>query len=126
MLDRYIDRPNVTFANGRYTALDKFCNAEFLRYYYLLHPNNENDWQPEELLDEFFQLKHDGSSYPHTIPLMASKEKLKCRMVPAVLWFYKPNKEKNFELFADNLLFLFFPFRDENELKLGDPPSYAN
>ena len=40
MLDRYIDRPNVTFANGRYTALDKFCYAEFLRYYYLLHPKN--------------------------------------------------------------------------------------
>ena len=43
MLDRYIDRSNVTFANGRYTALDKFYYAEFLRYYYLLHPKHEND-----------------------------------------------------------------------------------
>ena len=47
-------------------------------------------------------------------------------MVPAVLRFYKPNKEKNFKLFAHHLLFLFFPFHDKNELKLGDPPSYVN
>ena len=123
MLDRYIDSPNVT---GRYTALHKFCYAEFLRYYYLIHSKNENDWQPEELLDEIFELNHDGSSYPHTIPLISAKEKLKCRMVPAMLRFYKSKQEKYFELFAHHLLFLFFPFRDENELKLGDPPSYAN
>ena len=28
--------------------------------------------------------------------------------------------------YLHTICFLFFPFRDENELKLGDPPSYAN
>lgn len=35
MLDRYIDRLNRSYANGKYLVLDSFCYPEFLRYYYL-------------------------------------------------------------------------------------------
>ena len=29
MLDRYVDRPDESFCNGRYGVLNKFCYAEF-------------------------------------------------------------------------------------------------
>ena len=35
MFDRYLDRPNCTYLNGRYIILDKFCFAEFLAHFYL-------------------------------------------------------------------------------------------
>ena len=124
MVDRYIDRPNATFLNAKYSVLDRFCFAEFLRYYYVTPPKNTNDCQPEELSDKTLEICHDGLLYPVVIPLMSSKQKLKCRKVPAVLRFYTPNKDKNFEIFAHHLLFLFFPFR--NELNGGDPGTYAN
>ena len=34
MIDRYIDRPSITFSSGKYAILDSFYFAEFLRYYY--------------------------------------------------------------------------------------------
>ena len=33
MLDRYMDRPNRTFKNGKYRMLDAICFAEFLPNY---------------------------------------------------------------------------------------------
>ena len=36
MIDRYIDRPNSSFLNGKYRILDYLCYAEFLAHYYLL------------------------------------------------------------------------------------------
>ena len=35
MIDRYIDRRNLSFCGGKYSVLDSFCFAEFLRNYYL-------------------------------------------------------------------------------------------
>ena len=32
-LDRYMERPNVTFKKGKYALLDGFCYAEFLSNY---------------------------------------------------------------------------------------------
>ena len=81
----------------------------------------ENDCQPEVLPDEILEINH-----PRSIPLMYSKEKLKCRKVPAILRFHSPNKDKDFELYAHHLLFLFYPFRSEIELKIGEPLSYTN
>ena len=51
MLDRYIDRPNARYMNGRYAALDRLCFAEFLANYSLEFKNKEeeNDYQPEVL-----------------------------------------------------------------------------
>ena len=33
--DRYVERPNATFCNGKYSVLAYFCFAEFLAYYTL-------------------------------------------------------------------------------------------
>ena len=35
MLYRYIDRPNLTHAGGKYRVLEKFCFADFLSDYCL-------------------------------------------------------------------------------------------
>ena len=37
-----------------------------------------------------------------------------------------PNKFKEPESYAHHLLFMVYPFRDQCELKLGQPPSYAS
>ena len=57
MVDRYIDRSNLTSSCGKFAVLDAFCFAEFSRisrYYYL--PSNPkykgNDYQRGELDDE--------------------------------------------------------------------------
>ena len=52
-----------------------------------------------------------------TIPLMSFKEKLKCRKVKAVLWYHVPNANRNAGEYAHHLLFSYYPFRDEGELK---------
>ena len=54
MIDRYIDRPNHTFSNGKFSVLDDFFYAEFVAHYYLLpKPSNYsvNDSQPTVLQD---------------------------------------------------------------------------
>ena len=51
MVDRYIDRPNLTSFSSNCAVLDAFCFAEFSRYCYL--PSNpkykDNDYQPEDI-----------------------------------------------------------------------------
>ena len=64
------------------------------------------------------------ANYAKKIPLISSKEKLKCRNIKAVLQYYKPNPNKAFETYAYHLLFLFYPFRNEEELK--SPPVAGN
>ena len=51
---------------------------------------------------------------------MSSNEKLKCRKVPYVLKYHVPNKHTHPEEYAYHMLFMFFPFRDENELKYSN------
>ena len=134
MLDRYIDRPNHTFAGGKYRELDTFCFAEFIAHYYLAPrktEDEENDNQPEILNEDVLEDNHNLCNYPSTIPLMSSKEKLKCRNVKSVLRYHVPNRHKNPEKYAHHILFMFYPFRDESELcstvsgtymeKLSDP-----
>ena len=54
---------------------------------------------------------------------MSANEKLKCRKVPYVLMYRVPNQHAHPEEYAHHLLFMYFPFRNENELKLNN--SYA-
>ena len=70
-LDRYLDRPNAAFKNGRYRVLNNMCYAEFLAYYVLetKSSNEENDFQPKVLCDD--DLTSD-CVYPRIIPLMTS------------------------------------------------------
>ena len=51
---------------------------------------------------------------------------MKCRKLPSILWYFAPNKYWNYESYAHHLLLLFYPFRDESDLKVGIPPSYTN
>ena len=97
MIDRYIDRPNHTFQNGKFAALDSFCYAEFLAHYYLLPKTSYesvNDSQPTVLQELLLEINHTACNYPSTIPVMNSKEKLKCRQVRAVLRYYVPKSSQ--------------------------------
>ena len=59
MIDRYIDRPNLSFCGGKYSALNSFCFAEFLRYFYLAPTKSkDNDYQPEILIDDLIENNH--------------------------------------------------------------------
>ena len=103
-----------------------FCYAEFLKFYYTVPSANENDWQPMELKDELLEVNSPATGYPIVIPLMSSKKKMKCRKLPSVLRYFTPNKNQDYESYADHLLLLFYPFGDESDLKVGIPPSYTN
>ena len=97
MIDRYIDRPNLSFGDGKYSILDSFCLAEFLRYYYLApFKSKDNDYQPEILHDDLVEHNHVlGNNYPTQIPMMSSNEKLKCGKVPYVLKYYFQTNTQN-------------------------------
>ena len=107
MLDRYVDRPDESFCNGRYGVLSKSCYAEFLRSYYIVPSANENDWQPMELKDELLEVNSPATRYPIVISLMSSKEKIKCRKLLSVLRYFTPNKNRDYESYAHHLLLLF-------------------
>ena len=49
---------------------------------------------------------------------MVSKEKLKCRNVKAVLRYHQPSRNRKIETFPQHMLFFFYPFRNEEHLKL--------
>ncbi|XP_057310099.1 uncharacterized protein LOC130648095 [Hydractinia symbiolongicarpus] len=118
MLNRYVDRPNPTFAKGEYAILDQFCYAQFLANYYLAGRfDDENDSQPTVLRDDNIERNHITNWFPAILPLMSSNEKLKCRKVKQVLRLYTPNKHKYPELYAHHLLMLYYPFRNECDLK---------
>ena len=120
MLDRYLDRPNENFKNGEYKVIDQLCFAEFLSLYYVDAKQiaiSENDSQPVVLNNELMDSNHEESIFPKIVPLMSSKEKLKCRTVKVVLRYHQPIPHKNVEQYAHHLLFAFYPFRKEEELK---------
>ena len=120
LVDRYIDRPNATFAKGMYSRLDSLCLASFSAYYYIEYKNDENDSQPEVLTEECSGQNNDVTTdLPNRIPLMSSSETLKCRKVKQVIRYHVPSKSLHPEKFAHHFLFLFYPFRDENDLKLN-------
>ena len=128
MVDRYIDRSNLTSSSGKFAVLDAFCFVEFSQYYYL--PSNpkykENDYQPEELGGEIVRdISNSDYLYPKDIKLL-SNEKIKCRKTPYVLQYYVPNKETKPEQYTHYMVSMYYPFRDEKELLSGIPPTYAN
>ena len=98
MFDWYINRPNLTSSNGKFTVLDAFFFfffAEFSRYYYLpCNPKYEENYcHPENLDDEIVEdISRSDYFYPKDIELL-SNEKRKFRKAPYVLQHYVPNKE---------------------------------
>jgi len=120
MLDRYLDRPNISFKGGRYRSIDGMCFAIFHMYYYVDNRDTnevDNDSLPI-VLDEQLMEQDREIVFPPVIPLMNSKEKLKCRKVRSVLRFPPQNKNLNPERYAHHLLMCYYPFRSEEELKL--------
>ena len=71
------------------------------------------------------ELNHTPCNYPRIIPLMNSKEKLKCRQVKAVLRYHVPNCHKHLEKYAHHLLFMFYPFRNEQDLMSDNSGTYC-
>ena len=55
---------------------------------------------------------------------MSSKEKLKCRKVKSVLRYHVPNKHKYPEKYAHHILFMFYQFRNEEELHRTSSGTY--
>ena len=123
MIDRYVDRPG----HGIYEIVNQLCFSAFIKHYQLEPRPIENDCQPEELMDGVIEVNHElVGQYPKIIPLTNSKEKLKCRKVELVLRYHVPNRHRDPEAYAHHLLFMFYPFRVESELKSGDPLSYQS
>ena len=85
----------------------------------------ENDSQPEELIDKLVETSHSiSNSYPEVLAL-SSGERLHYK-VELVLLYHVPNKFKDPEGCAHHLLFMFYPFRDESEPKVGQISSYSS
>ncbi|XP_066911415.1 uncharacterized protein [Clytia hemisphaerica] len=122
ILDRYIDRPNITFSNGKYREIDYLCYAQFCSNYELDkkidYAELINDNQPNVLDDSVVEENHVENTLPKKIPLMNSKECLRCRKARKVLRTYTPNRHLYPEKYAHHLLMLFYPFRKEEDLKL--------
>ena len=85
-----------------------------------------NDSQPTVLQESVLEGNQAGCSYPSKISLMISKESLKCRKVKCVLRYYVPNQHKYPEKYAHHLLFMFYPFRSEEDLKSADSNTYSD
>ena len=117
MVSRYFIRPHDEI-------FEHLCYALFIKRYQLTTKPTENDLQPEELIDKLIETNHPiSSSYPEVL-VLSSSEKLHYRKVELVLWYHVPNKFKDPEGYAHHLLFMFYPFRDECKLKIGQPSSY--
>ena len=97
-----------------------------MRYYYVTSNTvGENYNQHQELKEEVVEENHNSQNdYSKTIPIMSSKEKLKCRKIPLLLQYHVPSKEGYPDEHAHHMLFMYFPFRDEVGLK--DNNSYSN
>ena len=63
---------------------------------------------------------HAKTHFPKVVLLMAFKEKLHLRKVKAVLRYHQPSPTKHIEQYAHHLLFSFYLFGDEEQLK--SPP----
>ena len=116
-IDCYVERPNATFCNGKYSVLDYFCLAEFFAYYTLENKSSKTcEYQPDELDNKLIENNHEERSYPKKIKLMISGETMRCCKVRRILWYYMPKKLLSPGKFSHHVLLLFYPFRDENEL----------
>ena len=116
-MDRYIDRPNLSFKRGKYSILDKFCFADFVAFYTLDTKTKDyvNDNQPEIFFDDV-ACDNSELNYPKLVPLMTSTEKMRCRNVKRIIRYHTPNALISAEAHAHHLLMLFFPFRKESDL----------
>ena len=120
MLDRYIDRPEKIFRQGKYQLLDEMCYAEFLSNYSLenLKTNQCNYSQPERLDDLLRSSKPvEQLDLPKSFPLISSKQSLKLWKEKCILRYHISNQTTQPEQCANHMLIMFFLFRNESDLK---------
>ena len=86
----------------------------------------ENVSQPEEQVDKISETHHFIINSHIELLILSSGERLHYCKVELVLRYQIHNKFKDPEGYADHLLFMVYSFRDECELKLGQPPSYSS
>ena len=120
IIDRYSLRPSSI------PIVSNMCLAEFASFYtkdYKYSKNSdENDSQPDVLTDDIIELQNTDTEQclPKRIKLENCNEYMKCRKVRAVLRYHTPNKRKEPEHYFHHLLMLYYPWRDEGNLKASD------
>ena len=77
----------------------------------------------DELVENIYNIDH---IYPKLIPLMSSKEKLKWHTFLFALQFYIQNQQTQPEEYAHHMLFMYYPFGNENDIKSGNPQTHSN
>ena len=102
-------------------TLNKFeqiCYALFIKRYQLQTKPVENDSKSEKLVDELVETNQStSSSYPKLLIL---------RQIELVLWYMSFINLKIQKAMYITYFLSFYPFRDDCELKLGQPPSYSS
>ena len=111
MVNRCMIRPNDSI-------FKHLCYALFIKRYQLQSKTIENDSQPEALDDKLFEANHSTTD--------SYLDVLIHRKVELVLRYHVPNKFKDPEGYAHHLLFMFYPFCDECELKVGQLSSCSS
>ena len=119
MVSRYLIRPHDEM-------FEHLCYALFIKRYQLKTKPIENDSQPEELINKLVETNHPISNSYLEVLILSSGEKLHYRKAELVLQYHVPNKFKDPKGYAHHLLFMFYRFRDECELKVGKPSSYSS
>ena len=78
----------------------------------------------KELKDEAVKENHNSQNYyPKMIPVMFSKEKLKCRKIPLGLQYRVLSKKRYREEYTNHILFMYLSFMAEEELKYNNSNS---
>ena len=127
-LDRYMDRPDHSFSQGRYRMLNSFCFAEFVSCYTIIYKpievDQNDDYQPHALPESPIEGNYNCCNYLKIIKLMNSTENMCCRKLHRVLSYHTPNNQYPEKYAIHHLLLLFYPFRSENELFGGTSHTY--
>ena len=108
---------NLSFFGSKYSVLDSFSFAEFLRYYLVPLKSKDNDYQSQILYDNW-KLIVLRIIRPTEIPMMLWHVKLKCYKVSYVLKYHIPSNHVHPEEYLHHML-MYIPFRDENKSKFN-------
>ena len=116
MVGRYLIKPkDAIFQN--------ICYELFIKRFQLQAKPIENYSQQEEFID--FEAVHSTVNLYPDVLILSSSEKLHYGKVELVLQDQVTNKFKNPKGYAKYLLFMFYPFHYECELKLGQSPKLS-
>ena len=110
MVNKYMITPNDSIFQHHFYAL-------FIKRHQLQPKPIKNDWQLEVLDDKRFEVNHFTTDSYLDVSILSSGEILHYRKVELLLWYHESNKFKDPEGYVHHLLFMFYPFRNECELR---------